>query len=182
MYAELHSVWKNETERRDLQELKSDFYVRAANYLKLLTEERRMLDKKTVRSKLLKVERENALGMMRIITDLRYHKMLRNEKSQVQPAAILPEERMVFESLSGCFDRYSEFVEKLARGQLAASHEERSNYSTFALVRFLKDVPDLVGADMRLYGPFRREDVASLPTGNSNILVKKGLAAKIETN
>jgi len=33
---------------------------------------------------------------------------------------------------------------------------------------------------METYGPFKVEDVASLPVENAKILVKKGLAEKVE--
>jgi DNA replication factor GINS len=46
-------------------------------------------------------------------------------------------------------------------------------------MRLLKDVPAIVGADMKTYGPFRTEDVASLPVENAKILVRQGLAEKI---
>jgi DNA replication initiation complex subunit (GINS family) len=35
---------------------------------------------------------------------------------------------------------------------------------------------------MKTYGPFKAEDVASLPVENVKILVKQGLAEKIEVN
>jgi len=34
---------------------------------------------------------------------------------------------------------------------------------------------------MKLYGPFVPEDVASLPSENAKILIKQGLAQRIET-
>lgn len=47
-------------------------------------------------------------------------------------------------------------------------------------VRFLKPVPSIIGADMKSYGPFLVEDVASVPELNAKILVKQGLAKLIE--
>jgi len=35
---------------------------------------------------------------------------------------------------------------------------------------------------MKTYGPFKAEDVASLPIENANVLVKQGLAEKIEVS
>jgi DNA replication factor GINS len=48
-------------------------------------------------------------------------------------------------------------------------------------MRFLKDVPAIIGADMKTYGPFKTEDVASLPVENTKILKKQGLAENVET-
>ena len=48
------------------------------------------------------------------------------------------------------------------------------------VVRFLKPVPSIIGADMNSYGPFLVEDVASVPELNARILVKQGLAKLVE--
>lgn len=40
-------------------------------------------------------------------------------------------------------------------------------------VRFVQAVPKFVGADLKVYGPFEEEDVASVPSRIAEILVKK---------
>ena len=47
-------------------------------------------------------------------------------------------------------------------------------------IRFLKSIPSIMGADMKSYGPFVAEDVASLPPQNAQILIKQGLAVLVE--
>jgi len=47
-------------------------------------------------------------------------------------------------------------------------------------VRFAKPIPAIIGADMKIYGPFAAEDVASVPAENAKILVKQGLAEVVE--
>ena len=49
-----------------------------------------------------------------------------------------------------------------------------------AVLRFTKNIPGIVGADMKTYGPFVAEDVASLPVENAKMLVKQGLAVLVE--
>jgi hypothetical protein len=49
-------------------------------------------------------------------------------------------------------------------------------------VRFAKAIPAIMGADMKSYGPFNAEDVASLPAVNAKMLVKQGLAVQIEVS
>ena len=39
-----------------------------------------------------------------------------------------------------------------------------------------------MGADMKSYGPFKVEDVASLPVENAKMLVKQGLAVQVEVS
>jgi DNA replication factor GINS len=48
------------------------------------------------------------------------------------------------------------------------------------VLRFLREVPAIIGADMKSYGPFKPEDVASVPAENAKILIKQGLAAEVE--
>jgi DNA replication factor GINS len=48
------------------------------------------------------------------------------------------------------------------------------------ILRFLEVIPAIVGADMKTYGPFKPEDIASLPVENARILIKQGVAVEIE--
>jgi len=48
------------------------------------------------------------------------------------------------------------------------------------VVRFVQEVPAIIGVDMKTYGPFKPEDIATLPAENAKILIKKGLAVEIE--
>jgi len=49
-----------------------------------------------------------------------------------------------------------------------------------SVVRFLQDIPEIVGTDLKIYGPFKKEDVGSLPNQNAYALVKQGAAKEIE--
>lgn len=49
-------------------------------------------------------------------------------------------------------------------------------------LRFTKAIPAIMGADMKSYGPFQPEDVASLPELNAKILVKQGMAVLVEVS
>ena len=48
------------------------------------------------------------------------------------------------------------------------------------LVRFVQEIPAIVGSDMKTYGPFKPEDIATLPTENARILIKRGVAVEVE--
>jgi DNA replication factor GINS len=47
------------------------------------------------------------------------------------------------------------------------------------VVRFLVDIPAIIGADLKPYGPFKPEDIATLPLENVEILMKGKAAIKI---
>jgi DNA replication initiation complex subunit (GINS family) len=65
--------------------------------------------------------------------------------------------------------------------EVAVADKARPPHNRVAL-RFLKAIPAVVGADMKTYGPFLAEDVASLPVENAKVLVKRGLAEAIESS
>jgi DNA replication factor GINS len=48
------------------------------------------------------------------------------------------------------------------------------------ILRFTKEIPAIIGPDMKTYGPFKPEDIASLPQENAKILVRQGVAVEIE--
>lgn len=48
------------------------------------------------------------------------------------------------------------------------------------LVRFVQEIPAIIGSDMNTYGPYRAEDVATLPHENARILIKQGVAVEVE--
>ena len=50
------------------------------------------------------------------------------------------------------------------------------------LYHISEDVPAIIGADMKTYCPSKVEDIASLPVKNAKILIKQGLAEKVEVN
>jgi DNA replication factor GINS len=48
------------------------------------------------------------------------------------------------------------------------------------IVRFLQDIPSIVGSNTKIYGPFKAEDIATLPIDNAESLIKRGIALKVE--
>ena len=56
---------------------------------------------------------------------------------------------------------------------------EVSKPSELVPVRFVQDVPQIIGVDLKTHGPFKAEDIASLPKENAEALIKQGLARTI---
>jgi len=50
--------------------------------------------------------------------------------------------------------------------------------TAFIEVRFLKDTAAIVGTDFKTYGPFKKDDVAALPSENAKIFIKMGIAER----
>ncbi len=182
MYEELYKIWKNELEKVTLEELPRDFYARVADYLKKLKEETRMMDKKAIRARLLHIEECNIKRMLREIIQVRRNKIVRNiiAEREIPSSLLSVDEQNVFQKFLQFSENFQEFTEQFLKGHKLTITRERA--SKKILLRFLKDVPAIVGQDMKIYGPFKAEDVASVPVENAKILIRQGLAEEINVS
>ena len=180
MYSVLNEAWKRELENAELEKLDPNFYSEVADYLRSIMEEGRMLDKRTVKARLLRSEMHKVKRMLRELVQTRYMKLVkRMAGGELVPSEFLTAEEERFRTdCSRVVLAYRNFAKSLLRGQLLRVDAVKER-KTSAL-RFLKEFPEIIGADMKNYGPFRVEDVASLPIENAMILVKQGLAEEVD--
>ncbi len=192
MYNELYSAWQREIDDPTLGGLPLDFYAKISQYLKHIIEEDKVLDKKSVKTNLLEHESANVERMLKELLGARYRKIIKTvTKTQKLPIELLTvEETRMCETFTDFTKLYHKFTEDLMQGHLTAEPIKvviRNEPNVVALqthkrstIRFLKNIPAIMGADMKSYGPFIAEDVASLPPQNAQILVKQGLAVLVE--
>lgn len=180
MYNELYAAWQRETQELSLGALPPDFYIRIADYLKKIKEENKLLDRKTVKAILLEHEMKHVRRMLKELVRLRYKKFVRmtSESQKIQSESLPVEEAKIFENFVSSTDAYQKFANGLLQGQVSKVDLEMPH--TRVSLRFRNNVPAVIGADMKSYGPFAVEDVASLPIENARLLVKQGLAVLIE--
>lgn len=180
MYNELYEAWKRELESVELGRFSPDFYSRIADYLRKLKEESRMLDKRTVKAMLLKSEMQNVKRMLRELLRVRYGKLVKKvaKGQKIPPGFLTIEEERIHVGVLPLAEAYHNFAKKLSRGHVSKVNVEQKRKRT--VLRFLRNTPAIVGADMKTYGPFKVEDVAPLPVENAKILLKQGLAEKVE--
>jgi len=181
VYNELYEAWKKEKENLEIQELPRDFYARLAEYMKKIREESRMLDKKTTKARLMRLELSNVKRMIRELVKLRREKILRKTMAgKIVPMETLTdEEERLRSGILPLAETYQVFLKDLLRGRL--STVEKREKPKQILVRFLQPVPAIIGSDMKPYGPFRAEDIATLPTENARILINQGAAVEVES-
>jgi DNA replication factor GINS len=170
MYSQLYDIWKKELESSELTKLPADFYVEITEYMKKLKEESRMLDRRT------------AKRMIKEIVRARYRKIVcKVTKGEDLSREILTvEEGLIFGKIPPMAETISNFTSEILQGHLPdfGVNLKRKRIA----LRMLKDVPAIIGADMKPYGPFKAEDVASLPLENAKIFIKQNLAEKVEIN
>lgn len=165
-----------------LGRLPPDFYARVADYLRRIKEENRMLDKKTVKASLLEHEMRHVKRMLRALVWLRYKKLAKiiSESQKVPSDLLAVEEAKLCAGFLSFAEAYQKFAESLLRGQVSAASAEKAHKRV--ALRFVKEIPAVIGADMKTYGPFKVEDVASVPVENAKILIKQGLAVLVDVS
>lgn len=180
MYKELYEAWNREVENIELQRLSSGFYSQIANYFRRLKEEGRMLDKRSVKARLLRNEIQNVKRMVRELVNARHRKLVEKAvKGEKIPSDFLTdEEKRVYNGVLPFAEEFQNFADKIFQGYAPKVDVEQELEK--GVVRFLQDVPAIIGGDMETYGPFKAEDVASLPVENCKILVNQGLAESVE--
>ena len=93
---------------------------------------------------------------------------------------LLDEEKFILDSqeeqnertemiLSATINGKSKFLESLAE-----NHKIKK-----VVIRFLSEVDEIVGADLEKYGPFKAEDIATIPYENAQALIAKKIATKV---
>jgi len=183
MYNELYNAWRREIEEASLGGLPPDFYARIADYLRRINEESG-IDKKSVKVNLLDREKQNVKRMLEELLWARYKKMVKTiTQQQKLPSELLTvEEAKMCESFVTFSSAYQKFTKGLMEGQTVKAEAAVSPEVTHKrlTLRFTKNTPSIIGIDMKTYGPFALEDVASLPVENAKILVKQGLAVLVD--
>ncbi len=181
MYNELYEMWTKEKENEKIQRLPKNF-AKIASYIKKMKEENRMLDKKTTKAKLLDNEFRNVTLMVGELFELRYKKL--REKAfageTVARDALTEEEKKLYEEILPLAEAHHAFSKDILRGHL--SKIEKDAKQAMMVLRFVQELPALVGSDMKTYGPFGPEDIATLPPGNARILIKQGVAVEVDPN
>ena len=179
MYSELYEAWKKEKDSVELQPLPKDFYVKLAEYVKKIKEEGRMLDEKTTRARLLTREADNVRKIVKELVSLRHDKAvtLVSTGEAVHVERLTKEEEKLVNDVSPSFEAFQGLVKEIESGRLPQTGREKPKRR---VLRFLKETPAIMGADMKTYGPFLPQDVASVPAENAKVLVKQGIAVEVE--
>ncbi len=179
MYEKLYEAWKRERGSLDIHVLPNDFYTKLAEYIKKTREESRMLDKKTLRARLMERESNNAKKLVEKLFRLRHKKFLDQVKSgkSVPKNRLTEEEERLYEGISPFAESYQALFRDVSRGRPPRAKPKKK----MVVVRFLQEVPAIVGADMKTYGPFKAEDIAALPVENAKALIKQEAAIEVET-
>ena len=98
----------------------------------------------------------------------------------LEKAHLLVEERKIIESFKSSMTIFYESF------QIKSDMEEDlvkpvSGSSNLVVIRILQDIEEeIVGIDLKNYGPFKKEDIATIPEKNAMLLIEKNVAMPVK--
>ena len=167
----------SEVQSEGLVPMPNDFYVRITAYSQKLKRSTAS-GASEISMKLTATQAKMLESMVRQLVKLRMKKAIQ-QNAMLQ---LLPEERYVCSAEQRFQKRLDTLVDAVSGGQpsfVEFAHLSESGRNV--TVRFQKHVDELVGLDLRHYGPFDVEDVASIPAASADILIAGGDAVEIYT-
>lgn len=167
----------SESQSESLLPLPNDFYSRLSTYSQRLKRSAGS-GSSEVSVRLVATQAKMVESMVSQLLKLRTKKAMK-QNTLLQ---LLPEERYLCSAEAKFQRRFQTLVDAVSFGQpsfveFAHMSESQRNVT----VRFVKHVNELVGLDMRHYGPFEADDVASIPAASADILIAGGDALEVYT-
>lgn len=176
LYEETFEAWKKEVRNQELQPLRTGFYKDLSNYVRRLKESQRNLDPKSLKAIIID---EELTRLDRIVVDLldkRLEKLLKTG-GQVNDSTLETPEKWVNDEILTLTRQFEKLKTEILQGHIPSEIPEKPKQNL--LVRFIKEVPSIIGVDLKTHGPFLKEDVALLPYDNAENLIRQGAAVEI---
>jgi DNA replication factor GINS len=182
LYNELFSRWKDENNNKELNPIPRDYYRRVGEQIRRLRDLLPQLDQKSTKSVLLRMEIEQTRKILRDLVTTRRLKILEfaSEGKTVSIEDLTREDEVLYRNILSAINSYDKETKRSFEGDIEHNNLVEEDTPKRILVRFLRDIPAIVGSDMRTYGPFKIEDVATLPVENATALMKQGFAIEVE--
>ncbi len=144
-----------------------------------MKEAQRNLDQRSLKAILLDEETRRLERLVVELIDRRLSKIWRASQTTAQVMAHASE-KWVQEELSTLARHYRKFKEDTVQGIEPSNLPEKRKGKL--LLRFVKDMPSIIGVDLKTHGPFLKEDIAVLPYENAESLIRQGTAVEIRTS
>jgi len=170
----LHAIVLRETESDSLQEIDPNFYRHLSDFIGDL----RKQEFDGIESKI----KQSLISMASELTSLMLQNRLEKttKSDDIDFTNLLDEEKFILDAEEQKRERTEMILSATINGKSKFLESLSQNHKTKTVVlRFLKDVDEIVGADLEKYGPFHAEDIATVPYENAQALIAKKAATKI---
>ena len=170
----LHAIVLRETESDSIQEIDPNFYRNLSDFLGNLKKQEFDGIESKIKQSLIDMTSELAS----LLLNIRLEKTIRSDG--IEFTNLLDEEKFILDAEEQQRERTEMILSATINGKSKFLESISQNHKTKTIVlRFLQEVDEIVGADLEKYGPFKPEDIATLPYENAQALITKKIATKI---
>jgi len=170
----LHHMVLRETESDSILEIDPNFYRNLSDFIGNL----RKQEFDGVENKIKNTMIEMVTELTSLLIKIRLDKI--SKSSDLEISHLLDEEKYIFDSQEDERERIEMIISAIINGKSKFLESLAQNHKTKKVViRFLNEVDEIVGADLEKYGPFKIEDIATIPYENAQALIAKNIATKV---
>ena len=170
----LHHIVLRETENDSIQEISPDFYRNLSDFIGDLKKQ----EFDGVESKIKEVIINTATELTSLLISIRLNKI--SKLNNIDFKNVLDEEKFILDAEEEQRERTEMILSATINGKSKFLESISQNHKTKTVViRFLQEVDEIIGADLEKYGPFKTEDIATIPYENAQALISKNIATKV---
>ncbi len=168
VYEILNDIWRKENEEEGLAKLPEDLAEKLREYVGSIKHYLKVSDKETLSAEIREAAANAVTKLVQEIFELRLRKILRHVLRNEVPENLYGFELKFYPNMLKLIQDYRDAVQEMATA--AAYQDWEQIRSKYEVVCFLKDVSQIVGPDLKVYGPFKAGDIATLPLENARNL------------
>ena len=170
----LHHTVLRETENDSILEINPNFYRNLADFIGNLSNQ----EFDGLEDKIKNTMIEMVTELTSLLIQIRLDKI--SKTSDLEISYLLDEEKFILDSQEDQRERIEMILSATINGKSKFLESLAQNHKTKKIViRFLNEVDEIVGADLEKYGPFKTEDIATIPYENAQALISKNVATKV---
>jgi DNA replication factor GINS len=175
LYRTLLERWQAERESPDLLLLRDSFLQSVRDYVEQVLEQSKDENTSDLQRQIFETELTNLRFMMKSLLRMRVEKILGN----------LIANTIDYDLLTRTERRFADQISRNLQSVLMAADDlfaplDTNATSKLLLIRFTEEHPQLVGVDLKTYGPFKADDLAALPAENARLIIRKNQAEPID--
>jgi DNA replication initiation complex subunit (GINS family) len=197
-YETLYELLRQEKFKTELQKLSPDFFKNVVNYL---NEKESIIKSQSVKDNIFastevektKTQLKNVKNILKEIYDKREAKILKsaqfNSRTQTLPdtSSMLAEEESLYHQLQNTLSQSRKGILFNVLNKNLPTYEQqkplkRENKTDSIQIQILQSIPEFVGPDLEVYGPFEVNQSIKLPLMIANNLIQNKQAQKNENS
>ena len=170
----VYTLTLKEIQNSDIQHLNPEFYKTLSLFLgKLKTEEYDGIETK-IKNKLVNL----TSTLTTILINVRLGKI--SDDKNFNRKNFLDDEKYIADSKQEMTERKDLIIQSIVNGKSKLLESITTEFKTKpTIIRFLKETEQILCVDSEKYGPFKPEDIATLPNEDAQQLISKNIATKI---